>query len=145
MKEIEMIELIGQIARKIVKRIGAAADKAGLSATESFALWHIFKTSGCKTSDIAAHLGLSPSTMTGMLDRLEAAGWVLREADPVDRRAVCIVATKKLTDFLKNAKRSVNKSLERTFSELPSDFMERLCADLALVLEKLETEEDQAR
>ena len=36
--------------------------------------------------------GLHPATMTGVLDRLQAAGWIAREADPTDRRAVAIRA-----------------------------------------------------
>jgi DNA-binding MarR family transcriptional regulator len=36
--------------------------------------------------------GLSPATMTGVLDRLEADGWVRRERDPDDRRKVNIFA-----------------------------------------------------
>jgi DNA-binding MarR family transcriptional regulator len=38
----------------------------------------------------AAHV--HPATMTGMLDRLESAGWVRREADTIDRRAVLVRA-----------------------------------------------------
>src|SRR5882724_4593523 len=33
---------------------------------------------------------LHPATMTGVLDRLEADGWVVRDRDPADRRAVLV-------------------------------------------------------
>jgi DNA-binding MarR family transcriptional regulator len=36
--------------------------------------------------------GLHPATMTGVLDRLERAGWVTRAPDPADRRAVTVRA-----------------------------------------------------
>jgi DNA-binding MarR family transcriptional regulator len=36
--------------------------------------------------------GLSPATMTGVLDRLEGEGWIRRERDPDDRRKVNISA-----------------------------------------------------
>lgn len=35
---------------------------------------------------------LHPATITGVLDRLERAGWISRERDPNDRRAVVIRA-----------------------------------------------------
>jgi DNA-binding MarR family transcriptional regulator len=38
--------------------------------------------------------GLHPATMTGVLDRLEKGGWITRERDPADRRAVLIKAVK---------------------------------------------------
>src|SRR4029453_422123 len=41
-------------------------------------------------SALARHAGLPPATMTGILDRLERGGWVARDRDPSDRRAVVI-------------------------------------------------------
>ena len=42
---------------------------------------------------LARTLMLSPAGMTGRIDRLEAAGWVRREADPEDRRSLRVVLT----------------------------------------------------
>jgi DNA-binding MarR family transcriptional regulator len=39
---------------------------------------------------LARLAGLHPATMTGVVDRLERAGWVARDRDPADRRAVVI-------------------------------------------------------
>src|SRR6185312_11752108 len=39
---------------------------------------------------LARRAGLHPATMTGILDRLERGGWVARDRDPADRRAVVI-------------------------------------------------------
>ena len=43
-------------------------------------------------SALARRTGLHPATMTGILDRLQRAGWVARERDPnaADRRAVTV-------------------------------------------------------
>ena len=43
-------------------------------------------------SALARRAGLHPATMTGILDRLERGGWIVRERDPADRRAVLIRA-----------------------------------------------------
>jgi len=43
-------------------------------------------------SALARRAGLHPATMTGVLDRLERGGWVARERDPSDRRAVAVRA-----------------------------------------------------
>ena len=43
-------------------------------------------------SALARQAGLHPATMTGILDRLERAGWIARERDPADRRAVTVRA-----------------------------------------------------
>ncbi|MEV0649230.1 MarR family transcriptional regulator [Phytomonospora sp. NPDC050363] len=43
---------------------------------------------------LAKLAGMHPATMTGILDRLEKGGWVARERDPQDRRAVRVRALK---------------------------------------------------
>lgn len=43
---------------------------------------------------LSRQTGLHPATMTGVLDRLQRAGWIVRERDPdaTDRRAVTVRA-----------------------------------------------------
>jgi DNA-binding MarR family transcriptional regulator len=43
-------------------------------------------------SALARRAGLHPATMTGILDRLERGGWISRDRDPEDRRAVAVRA-----------------------------------------------------
>jgi DNA-binding MarR family transcriptional regulator len=43
-------------------------------------------------SALARRAGLHPATMTGILDRLERDGWISRDRDPDDRRAVAVRA-----------------------------------------------------
>ncbi len=45
-------------------------------------------------SALARRAGLHPATLTGILDRLERGGWVARERDPSDRRAVLVRAVR---------------------------------------------------
>jgi DNA-binding MarR family transcriptional regulator len=41
---------------------------------------------------LARRAGLHPATMTGVLDRLEKGGWIVREKDAADRRGVLVRA-----------------------------------------------------
>ncbi|WP_280247778.1 MarR family transcriptional regulator [Nocardia abscessus] len=41
-------------------------------------------------SALAKQAGLHPATLTGILDRLERAGWIMRERATGDRRAVVV-------------------------------------------------------
>ena len=70
-------------------------------------------------SALARRAGLHPATMTGILDRLERGGWVVRERDPVDRRAVVI-----------RALNSRNAEMVRLFSGMNTS-MDRICAGYA--------------
>lgn len=44
---------------------------------------------------IGQQLGLTPSTMTGLVDRLEEQGYLRRESHPSDRRATLLRLTRK--------------------------------------------------
>jgi DNA-binding MarR family transcriptional regulator len=46
---------------------------------------------GAVSPSVLARLaGLHPATLTGVLDRLEHAGWITRDRDPADRRGVLV-------------------------------------------------------
>jgi len=55
------------------------------------ALWD---EDGIKANELGKRAGLEPSTMTGLLDRMEKDGLVKREPDPTDRRASRICLTR---------------------------------------------------
>ncbi|AWS47376.1 MarR family transcriptional regulator [Streptosporangium sp. 'caverna'] len=70
-------------------------------------------------SALARVAGLHPATLTGVLDRLQRGGWIVRERDPdaVDRRAVTV-----------RARRERNAELYRLFSGMNAQ-MDQLCED----------------
>jgi DNA-binding MarR family transcriptional regulator len=92
---------------KAVRRTGsllnlmgqAAAERIGINATDLNCL-NILSFSGAMTAgEMARATGLTTASITGVIDRLEAAGFVRRERDPADRRrvVVTIVLEKALT------------------------------------------------
>ena len=70
-------------------RIGGHLD---LKGTDLECLDLIDRYGPLSPSALARRAGLHPATMTGILDRLERGGWVARERDPADRRAVTVRA-----------------------------------------------------
>src|SRR5580658_5577894 len=68
----------------------AAADIIGLNATDLNCL-NILSFSGSLTAgELAKATGLTTASITGVVDRLEAAGFVTRERDLHDRRRVVV-------------------------------------------------------
>jgi DNA-binding MarR family transcriptional regulator len=70
----------------------AAAERLGLTAADSKALDLVQRHQPLSVSQLARLTRLSPSSATGLVDRLEAAGFVRREPAPDDRRKVLVVA-----------------------------------------------------
>jgi DNA-binding MarR family transcriptional regulator len=134
----EMIELLWNIDREIIKRLKPLASEAGLSLTEAFVLWKTHKAGTKRVTALADELGLVPSTLTGVLDRLVEAGWLVRESEPEDRRAVVMRTTEKLSDLLKHFIRASSDSFARAFRTLPDATRARLKGDLVDLLECLQ-------
>jgi DNA-binding MarR family transcriptional regulator len=83
-------------------------------------------------SALARRAGLHPATMTGILDRLERGGWVVRERDPSDRRAVVVRALRDRNAELLRLYAGMNTSMDRICAgygdaelELLADFLRR--------------------
>jgi DNA-binding MarR family transcriptional regulator len=83
-------------------------------------------------SALARRAGLHPATMTGILDRLERGGWVERQRDPTDRRAVQVQAlrgrNRELFDLLSGMNTAMDELLKRYDGdelELLADFLHR--------------------
>src|SRR5687767_4076239 len=66
------------------------AEEMGVGATDSRALSILAQTGPLSAGRLAELTGLTTGAVTGMIDRLERAGWVRRRADPGDRRKVII-------------------------------------------------------
>lgn len=70
--------------------------------------------------------------MTGILDRLEGGGWVARDRDPTDRRAVVVRARRERGAELFRLYSGMNTSMDRICAgytdaelELLADFLRR--------------------
>ncbi len=141
MNEIALIELLWNINRKVSRRLTPLAQKAGLSVTELVVLRKTHQTGARRVTSLAEELCVPPSTLTGMLDRLVESGWLARDRDPDDRRAVVMKGTPKLDELIKSLMHASSRVLEKALKTLPHITRERLAADLASVLQCLEQEE----
>jgi DNA-binding MarR family transcriptional regulator len=66
------------------------AARLGINATDHACLQIIMGTDPLTAGDLAGRMSLSAGAITGVIDRLEAAGFVRRLRDPGDRRRVIV-------------------------------------------------------
>jgi DNA-binding MarR family transcriptional regulator len=83
-------------------------------------------------SALSRRAGIHPATMTGILDRLERGGWIARERDPADRRAIAVRALRDRSAELFRLYSGMNSSMDRIVAdyeesqlELVADFLRR--------------------
>jgi DNA-binding MarR family transcriptional regulator len=70
-----------------------AADRLGVNRTDLHCLNAIENADGLTAGELAAEAGLTSGAVTGVVDRLERAGFARRVPDPADRRRVKVEVT----------------------------------------------------
>lgn len=83
-------------------------------------------------SALARRAGLHPATITGILDRLERGGWVTRDRDAADRRAVVVrLRRERMAEMLGQyagmltSMREICASYDEAQLEVITDFLRR--------------------
>ena len=72
-----------------------AAERLGLNRTDLHCINIIENSGGLTAGQLAAEAGLTSGAVTGVIDRLERAGYARRVPDPADRRRVKLEVTPK--------------------------------------------------
>ena len=70
-----------------------AAERLGVNETDLHCLNIIENSGGLTAGELAAQAGLTNGAVTGVIDRLEKAGFARRVPDPADRRRVNVEVT----------------------------------------------------
>ena len=93
---------------------------AGLKLTPALArlVFHVDRQPGCRQSDLAALLEVTPVTLGRMIDKLEQRDLVRRAPDADDRRAVRIFLTKTARPLIARMDAIVDRVTERATAGL---------------------------
>jgi MarR family transcriptional regulator, organic hydroperoxide resistance regulator len=122
----ELTERFFAVMRRLRQHGRSRAAELGLSIVQARVLGALREPMSMRA--LADHIGLEPANMTGVVDRLESAGFVTREPQPGDRRVKLLV----LTDAGRATRDDI---VERVFTESPlldalSDDERRRLSDL---------------
>jgi DNA-binding MarR family transcriptional regulator len=97
-------------------------------------LMSLWEENGLKVIDLGRSAGLEPSTMTGLLDRMERDGLVERCADPADRRVQRIHLTTEGRSVRPAVLMAVDQILKKVFEIVSNEDMDHLKQTLRDVL-----------
>lgn len=86
----ELHQAIGQLSGQSVIFSDAIARTLGLHSTDLECLSMLWFLRDMSAGELATQTGLTTGAITGVIDRLERAGYVRRETDPQDRRRVMV-------------------------------------------------------
>jgi len=112
-------QIVGQLARRhstaVVLFHHAVAERLGLGPTDHKCLDLLRERGGMTGSDLSGVTGLTSGAITGVVARLERAGYVCREQDPNDgRKQILHLALKQspIHDVIAPLRRDVAATLE---------------------------------
>ncbi len=108
----------------------AVSERFGLTSSDLECLDLALLSGGATAGEFAKATGLTTGAITGVIDRLERAGYVRREKDPADRRKVVVRARPAMTRQIA----PLYDSLQREMSALWSRYNDE---ELALILDFL--------
>jgi DNA-binding MarR family transcriptional regulator len=105
----------------------------GLTPIQHLVLEALWDEDGLSVGDIGKRLVFDGATLSGVLDRLAAGGWVLKQSDAEDKRMLRILLTPKSKDLkpkLSAVRNETNKDLLARFSLEEKVLLKRLLRDI---------------
>ncbi len=109
----------------------------GVTGPQRFTLRMIGRRPGVSAGALASLLHLDPSTLTGVLQRLEKRGAIKRVADPQDRRRALFALTPKGRSLDGAKTRTVEAAVRRALASMTADKIESARGVLASLVREL--------
>jgi DNA-binding MarR family transcriptional regulator len=135
-----VVGMLFRLAPRLVELLDMGARDYGLGFARGRVLWAIRDSGPVLMRGLSDALGVSPRTVTGLVDALEADGWVTRSPHPADRRATIISLTPVADQTLVKLTASYRSLAHDLLGDVPADDLER-CRG---VIRTLEDRLDQA-
>ena len=108
---------------------------SGLTPIQHLVLEALWDEDGLSVGDIGKRLVFDGATLSGVLDRLAASGWVLKQSDTEDKRMLRISLTQKSKDLkpkLSAVRNKTNENLLARFSLEEKVLLKRLLRDIQI-------------
>ena len=116
-----LISQIKQIQGRIFEKLLARSGVDAFNGAQGRILYVLWQQDELPIVEVSRQTGLAKTTLTGMLDRLESQGLVVRSADPSDRRQIIIRLTEKA--------KQLSESYARVSDEMTAIFYRGLSED----------------
>lgn len=113
----ELWSEIRDIYRAALKRLNAKLASEGITFSQYSVLLALGREGPMQMSQLGEHMLVAPANVTGLVDRVEAKGYVRRRADPKDRRRWVI----ELTDNGERLYRGISSRFQQYAGGLSSD------------------------
>ena len=133
-----LISRIKQVGARLFDRMLAEADIDAFNGAQGRILYVLWQEDGVTISVLSSKTSLANTTLTSMLDRMEAGGLIHRTPSPTDRRASLIRLTDKARSLQDDYDRISQQMNEQYYKGFSDDEIRTLESLLQRVLSNLE-------
>jgi MarR family transcriptional regulator for hemolysin len=137
--------LLHDAQRLLRKRFEARGARYGLSAAQWRLLVMLVKEEGAPQARLAEILEIEPISVSRLVDRMEAGGWVTRKQDANDRRIRIVFPTEKSRDAFADVKSIAGEVYEEALAGLSAGERRTLMKGLARIIDNLGDGESPGR
>jgi len=122
--------LLIDVARLMRRDFDRRIRSTRLTQAQWRAIGHLAHEEGIRQTVLAERLEVKPITLGRLIDRMEATGWVSRQDDPTDRRAVLLYLTPKVQPILAEIQARAAEAREALFEGVPATDRQTLAKTL---------------
>lgn len=133
--------LIHDAHRLLRRRFEARAAGYGLSSAQWRLLVRLVKDEGSTQARLAEFLEIEPISVSRLVDRMEAGGWVARRQDASDRRVRMVFPTEKSRSAFAAVKAIAGEIYDEALAGLADAERRALIGGLARIVENLAEDE----
>jgi DNA-binding MarR family transcriptional regulator len=136
--DLDVFDRLLQIALLIQEDLARSFADTGLTVPRTHLLWELHRLGTSTQKTLATALKVSPRNVTGLVDALEAAGYVARRSHPNDRRAVLVTLTDQGSQTMAQMEHERSQIAAELLADLDADRQERLLEGLDSIVARLQ-------
>jgi DNA-binding MarR family transcriptional regulator len=142
---IEVTRLFQEVMGLFRHNMKKIIQESGMSMPQGMIMGFLGHNKKMKITDLSKRLCLSNSTVSGLIDKLEAQEMVIRERSKEDKRVVYVSIAPKYEELFKNFHKEVEKNIEKTLSRGTAEELNKIFEGLYILRKLLNEHENDEK
>lgn len=131
------LDRVFELAARLGDLMERALDERGLSTARAEVLFVLHERGPMVQRELSQALQCTPRHVTGLIDILEAQGWVARGPHPTDRRATLVSLTEQGAQAAARMHAERQEAAAALFGDIPAEDLATFVAVLDQVLDRI--------
>ncbi len=136
----ETMQSLRRIFKALQNYSHEVSHRYGVTGPQLWVLKTVLKNGGLPVGELSQRMYLHPSTITGVVDRLEKKGYVSRDRDHEDRRVVIVQLTPKGRRLVKRAPNPVQGKMIHGLRQMRKEKLESIYEAVQTLVEIMEAQ-----